>query len=262
MEVKEIPLKKIKTLENTRGELKDKDIAELMSSIKHEGLLQPIGLVKEKTQYKVVFGNRRLEAFKKLGKLGIPAIVYTKMDAQEFLLKNIQENEHRKGITAFELGRAINDLHEKFFMSIHEISVRLSMEKHKVKGALNIFKDWPEELRDRVKEKPTANSGELSIAQADRILAASKRANLKKKDQISLIKEISKNDVPTRLYKVVTSLLKEGETPKQAVMKSKSYKHIVVNLCIPQEQFEEWEDFYATAKELLIEGMSLQAVTE
>ena len=69
MNIKDIEIKKIKQLENIRLRIEEEDVHTLMSSIKQDGLLEPIGVAitsGSKDEYLIVYGNRRLEACRKL----------------------------------------------------------------------------------------------------------------------------------------------------------------------------------------------------
>jgi len=54
-EVKVMKIKDIALADNSR--FKASNVAELMASIKAKGLLQPVGVVKIKGKYRLVFGN-------------------------------------------------------------------------------------------------------------------------------------------------------------------------------------------------------------
>jgi ParB family chromosome partitioning protein len=66
-------------------------VVELMRSIRHAGLLQPIVLRTSGGAYEVVFGNHRLEACKRLGMRQVPAIVKDMCEEEAFLAR-VSEN--------------------------------------------------------------------------------------------------------------------------------------------------------------------------
>lgn len=80
------------------------DIPALAESIKELGLLQPIGI---DSAYRLVFGERRLRAFKRLGRDTVP-VRFVNLDS---LMKGeLAENEFRKEFTTSEriaIGEAI-----------------------------------------------------------------------------------------------------------------------------------------------------------
>jgi ParB-like nuclease domain len=82
------------------------DIASLAESIKELGLLQYIGVTKD---FELIFGARRIEAFKLLGLENIPARV---LDISSIILGEQAENEIRKDFTISErvaIGRKVEE---------------------------------------------------------------------------------------------------------------------------------------------------------
>jgi len=68
----------------------EQHIVELMRSIRHAGLLQPI-VLRTNEGYEVVFGNHRLEACKRLKMRSVPAIVKN-MSEEEAFVARVSEN--------------------------------------------------------------------------------------------------------------------------------------------------------------------------
>ena len=84
------------------------DIPDLAASIKELGLLQPIVVLPD---YRLVAGQRRLEAMKSLGWIEVPAVIASDLDDALCLLQaERDENQCRKDFARSEavaLGRAI-----------------------------------------------------------------------------------------------------------------------------------------------------------
>ncbi|WP_052764132.1 ParB/RepB/Spo0J family partition protein [Microvirga massiliensis] len=100
--VQELPIADIVVGERFRKDLGD--IVLLAESIERLGLLQPIGVTQDR---RLIFGERRIEAFKHLGRETIPARV---LDIESILEGEFDENETRKEFTVSErvaLARAI-----------------------------------------------------------------------------------------------------------------------------------------------------------
>src|SRR4051812_30218621 len=72
------------------------DIAALAESIDRLGLLQPIGVTSE---LRLIFGARRIEAFKLRGRDRIPARV---LDVQSIIQGEYDENDVRKDLSPSE----------------------------------------------------------------------------------------------------------------------------------------------------------------
>lgn len=104
-----IPLASVQVNERHRQELGDIDA--LAASIAKLGLLQPIGLTPER---ELLFGRRRLEAYRRLGRETIPALVLPDLStAVDRLQAERDENTCRKEMTPSELvalGRALEEI--------------------------------------------------------------------------------------------------------------------------------------------------------
>ena len=100
--VTEIPIASIRMTGRYRKDYGD--IATLASSIEQLGLLQPIGVT---ASNELVFGQRRVLAFQRLGRATIPARV---IDVPALVLAEHAENEIRKDFTPLErvaIGEAV-----------------------------------------------------------------------------------------------------------------------------------------------------------
>ena len=100
MVVREIPIEKLfHHPNNPRSEYKD--IEELTESIREQGILQPLTVVKIAAGYNVVAGNRRLEAAKAAGLKTCPCIV-SDMDEKTQAAVILVENMVRKNLNPYE----------------------------------------------------------------------------------------------------------------------------------------------------------------
>jgi ParB family chromosome partitioning protein len=104
-EIVEIELNKlVKSPYNVRVELTA--IGELAKNIQKDGLHNPIRIRPiEKGKYEIAEGNRRVEAFKTLGRKKIPAIIKDMSD-QETMVSSLEENIQREDISPDERARA------------------------------------------------------------------------------------------------------------------------------------------------------------
>lgn len=83
------------------------DLKPLAESLKTHGLMNPI-LINEKNE--LIAGHRRLEAAKSLGWTTIAARVVERAEEAELLEMEVEENTHRKALTADELAEAYDRL--------------------------------------------------------------------------------------------------------------------------------------------------------
>jgi len=150
----EIDINKIKILRNTRTDLDKLDLSELMEDIRENGLLHPIGVWQENDEYILAFGHRRFMALKKLGRKSLVVgkdikILDGILSSEDFLILNLSENLHRVDNTPLELAKGIKELLERG-LNKSEISVRLSIPKHKIETALQLLSHVPEEYKKQI----------------------------------------------------------------------------------------------------------------
>lgn len=149
MEVKNIRMNTCKIGKNSRLDINKMEMAGLMESIKSEGLLQPIGVVKKSKGYEVVYGNRRFLAMNKLGFKTIPAVIQEVEDQSEIDIKNLAENVQRSNLTLNEVGRYVKAL-EKQGMKTKEIAVALGQPLSYIVTAKKVFYNVPKEHRESI----------------------------------------------------------------------------------------------------------------
>ncbi len=75
-------------------------VEELSESIREQGLLEPIGVLRSKAGYDLVYGERRLAACQRLGMVTIPAVIFT--DSRKALLAAFTENIQRQDLSPVE----------------------------------------------------------------------------------------------------------------------------------------------------------------
>jgi ParB/RepB/Spo0J family partition protein len=96
---------------NTRRTTNEHEIMELTKSIRENGLLQPITVRRMDDHYETIFGNRRLEAHKRLKAAKIDALVIEKGDDDAYML-NLTENVQRVDMDPLDVANAVHHIHE------------------------------------------------------------------------------------------------------------------------------------------------------
>ncbi len=122
---------------------------DLEESIPHEGLLHPIEVRKiPDGLFEVVHGHRRLEAFKKLGKPKIPAIIRSNLSDKGARIRLHMENLVREDPDWKVTARSLNELRELFGgISLRELSKRTGIGRHKVQEIIKALGLSPEDYR-------------------------------------------------------------------------------------------------------------------
>jgi ParB family transcriptional regulator, chromosome partitioning protein len=121
MQVIEIPVVKIKEPEiEMRGTMTYEGIEELMSSIRENGLQQPITVVASGDAFEIVAGARRFESCKRLGLERVPCVLVVADSKKKEELK-IHENLKREDVDPVEEGEYYNTLVEKRGFSVDDL---------------------------------------------------------------------------------------------------------------------------------------------
>ena len=134
-----------------RQEFRADAIQELSVSIEKNGLLQPVTVRKvAESRYELIAGERRLLAFRALGRTHIPAIVEEYTDSQSATLALI-ENLQRRDLNCFEEARAIASLMEAGALTQQQISEQLGKAQSTVANKLRLLK-IPQAVQERILE--------------------------------------------------------------------------------------------------------------
>lgn len=124
-----IDINLIKSNENQpRKRFDDEKIMELSESIKHNGIIQPIILKKDKKNYTIVAGERRWRAAKKAGLTEMPCLVRTKTEQENREIALI-ENIQRENLNPIEKARGLRRLLDDYGLTQQELADKLGMSR-------------------------------------------------------------------------------------------------------------------------------------
>lgn len=237
MKIQKIDLNKIEQNENSRVVYKEADLSELMHSMKQDGLLQPVGVMKTANgKYEAVFGNRRIVAAKKLGWADIDANVLDldSENARDFT--NLIENLKRQNVSVTEEGRLYSVLVERG-LSISEIAARLAVNKIRVEVALDAMKNVPAEFAKRVVNRISGNKtkGTISATAYHTISNLRKSHSLNRPQFRSLLSYAADESTSTLHLHNIAPLLKMGSSLKEAIAAAERFDRIALTVFIPSK---------------------------
>jgi ParB/RepB/Spo0J family partition protein len=109
MKVRDLPLERLFVTKNVRLE-KDGELGDLMESIEHHEMLQPIGVFPRGERYEVVWGHRRLAAARMRNECTIACRILEGIPESDIPLIKLQENVQRKQLTAEEIVAAADEI--------------------------------------------------------------------------------------------------------------------------------------------------------
>ena len=117
--------------EQPRRGIDKNQLAELTDSVKTHGVLQPIVVISQGSQYLIVAGERRWRAAKAAGLKTIPAIIRS-FDDQAQLEVSLIENIQREDLSPLEMATALAKLNQQFNQSWEQIGKQLGKDKSTV----------------------------------------------------------------------------------------------------------------------------------
>lgn len=248
MKTIEVSVDSIEQNENSRVVYKTAELTDLMASMKRDGLLQPIGLRKLPSGgYECVFGNRRLIAAKKLGWETIPATL-TEVDTDiERDFVGLIENMKRKNTTVSEDGRIFQSLRDRG-LSVSEIAVRLDVNEIRVKTALDIYTNVPEEFVKKVVYRTPGNNRRMkdvvSASTAIAILNARRTAHLNRTQTRSIFAYAAENNPTVNQIGKIGPLIKGGATVAEAIERVSNVDRISLTIFMPTSNILKLEKKY------------------
>lgn len=140
----ELPLDSITPNPRQPREIFDEDaLAELVTSIKEVGLLQPV-VVRQLSpgRYELIMGERRWRACREAGLEAIPAIVRATED-EKLLLDALLENLHRAQLNPLEEAAAYDQLLQDFNCTHDQLADRIGRSRPQVSNTLRLLKLAP-----------------------------------------------------------------------------------------------------------------------
>ena len=236
MKMQEIPISKIKILENHRVNIERTNLDELMQSIKQHGLIQPIGVFQiGKGKYVLKFGQRRYLACQKLGFKTILATISAKPNAEKLLLENLTENMQRTDPSFAELGRIIDKLEKKEKMSLKEIAVRLGFPLQKIKMIVRVFAIFPEKHRKMVSFMKSGagrvnKKGSIPAHVAMKIVSMKHAHGLDNKAMDTIVHHVSEKGLDSSDLLYVGDLIGSGMSAEKAMENMRAYGVFAINV--------------------------------
>jgi len=228
-----------------RRHFDEEKIAALAESIKEHGLVQPIIITpSENGMYKIVAGERRWRAAKKLKLKEIPAVVRTYNDEQVAEIALI-ENLQRENLNPIEEALGYNLLIEEFDLTQEVVSQRVGKSRSAVANSLRLLsleKEIQElvingkltsgharavlSLEDRELRKALSKrivEDNLNVRQAEALAKQLQKKAPQKKEKVKTAYDIELEKIQTDLSTAMGTKVKINHTPKKGKIEIEYY---------------------------------------
>jgi ParB family chromosome partitioning protein len=146
-----------------RMKFDDQAMDELAQSIRETGIVQPVLVVPDDGQYKIIVGERRWRAAQKAGLKKIPVMIRN-MAPDKQLEISIIENIHREDLNPMEIAVAYQRMSSEWNYTQQDIAEKVGKDRTSVTNYLRLLK-LPQEIRDSLVEE------NLSMGHARALLA-------------------------------------------------------------------------------------------
>jgi ParB family chromosome partitioning protein len=146
-----------------RGVFREDKLEELASSIRHNGIIQPLVVRRTGERFQLIAGERRWRAAQKAGLHKVPCIV-KEVSEENVLELSLIENIQREELNPIEEANAYKNLLEKGELTQEEVAQRVGKDRSSIANALRLLK-LPIEIQRMVEEE------KLSMGHARALLA-------------------------------------------------------------------------------------------
>ena len=232
-EIVELPLSELRPNPyQPRKIFDDEALNELASSIKENGVFQPIIVKKTVKGYDIVAGERRFRASKKAGLTTIPAIIKDFTD-EEMMNIALLENLQREDLTAIEEANAYKAMIDSLGLTQDELAKKVGKSRSHITNTLGLLK-LPKSVQDLVLYNKISMGHARVLSKLEDTAKIEELADKVVSDDLSVreLEELSKDKELKRLfpvnrveknneYKEVEKMLKEKLGTKVKISNNK-----------------------------------------
>jgi len=255
--VRDIPINKIKV---SNFCLRDdySDIDPLAESIKHNGLLQPGAAIENKDgSYTLIYGSRRLEAHKILGKQTFRCRVI-KATKEKAAILSFAENSDTEHMHPVEQARKIQLMMKTFGWKESDLAEKIGWKQNTISEYVGVL-DLDEDILKQVDNRPES-SFRYTHAVALSKLVRSKRFNAKIEVQ-QLFNKTIKNRILCSELKALVNIFKKGgfdclpDQLRTYLLQDKHMTAAMAVLYLAPESIIEGNDDNANCKRQLLKNL-------
>lgn len=129
-----------------RGVITQESLADLVESIREQGIIEPIVVAETPAGYQIIAGERRWRASKILGLAKVPVVV-KKTTPQGMLEMAIVENVQREDLNPIERALAYKRLIDEFGLGTNEVAKRVGKSAPTVSNTIRLL-SLPDAIKD------------------------------------------------------------------------------------------------------------------
>jgi ParB family chromosome partitioning protein len=198
------------------------ELSELADSLKEKGVIQPLLVRSNGSDYELIAGERRLRAAQRAGLKRVPVVV-REVSGKELLELALVENLQRRDLNPIEAARAYRQLVEEFGLTQEEVAKRVGKERSSVTNSLRLLA-LPEVVqRELISER-------LSYGHAKVLLSVKDAVTIQRMAQLVIQKGLSVRQTEELLQpkkkRYLTQGLKKGRDTELIELEEKLVHHL------------------------------------
>lgn len=195
-----------------RREFDPDGLAELASSIRELGIIQPISLRQTSDgSYQIIAGERRFRAATMAGLKSVPAYVRTAED-ETMMEMALIENIQREDLNSIEIALTFQKLIEQYNLTQERLSERIGKKRTTIANYLRLLK-LPAEIQMGLKNR------RIDMGHARALLGIDDPAT-----QLKIYEQIQEQGYSVRKVEELVKTLSEGESAESGAVPSKTKK--------------------------------------
>ncbi len=145
-----------------RGLIAPEALADLVSSIKEHGIIEPLVVAKTPAGYQIIAGERRWRASRLAGLSTVPVVI-KETTAKGMLELAIVENVQREDLNPVERAQAFQRLVEEFGLTVTEMAKRIGKSESYVSNTMRLL-GLPDAIKDGLVSGAIAEGHARAIA--------------------------------------------------------------------------------------------------
>ncbi|MGE5304977.1 MAG: ParB/RepB/Spo0J family partition protein [Alphaproteobacteria bacterium] len=189
-------------------------ISELASSIRNQGIIQPLVVRRKGDQYELIAGERRWRAAMKAGLERVPVVV-READDHEVLQLALVENLQREDLNPIEEASGYRRLQEEFQWSQEEMADRVGKSRPAISNSMRLL-TLPHEVQQEIA------AGNLPSGQARALLALQSEPLI-----ASACREVIAKGLSTRETEKLVRYLKSGKRRRREASLDPNLRSVV-----------------------------------
>lgn len=194
-----------------RKEFRAEELAELESSLRENGLLQPISVrpVPQGSGYELIAGERRLRAATRLGWKDIPAVVRD-IDDRALLTLALVENLQRADLNPMEEAHGYQRLQTDFSLTQQQVAEVVGKERSTIANILRLL-NLPVSVQEQVQ------AGQITLGHARALLTLGDEAVMVTMAREIVVKGMSVREVEQRVRVQAPATEKHRKAPSDQI---------------------------------------------